>query len=138
MDLNAFLKPAVAVDPVEFVVSKRFLDKNKNPVPFTLKPITQAENDQLIKRATKVETVRGQRIETMNRAEYQSRLVVACTVNPNFQDPKMLEAYGEVDPIRLPGKMLLAGEFANLANKLMEVNGFADDAPEQLVEEAKN
>lgn len=138
-DLKAFLKPAVTTVTDKVIVSKRFVDeKTKAPIPFEIKSITQAENDALIKASTKTVVTKGQREEIFNRLQYKNRLVVECTAYPNFRDPELLTGYGVVDPLELPAKMLLSGEFAVLANAIMVVNGFGDESAEALVEDAKN
>lgn len=138
-DLKAFLKPSVAEMTNSVIVSNRFKDDDGNPAQFEIKSITQAQNDALIKASTKVVPgKRGQREEIFNKIQYQSRLVVECTAMPNFRDPELLQAYGVIDPLELPGKMLLSGEFAKLADAIMVVNGFEEEDPEVLREEAKN
>ena len=64
------------------------------------------------------------------------RIVVAATVEPDFTSEELCRAYGVLDPLEVPGKMLLAGEFKKLSEEIMRLSGF-DDA-EDLEEEAKN
>ena len=47
----------------------------------------------------------------------------------------MCEAYGTLDPMQVPGKMLTAGEFAALLDAISELSGFDAETPE---DEAKN
>ena len=49
--LNAFLNP-VQIENREVIVSNRFKENGK-PAPFVIRPITQEENKQLIKKHTK-------------------------------------------------------------------------------------
>lgn len=137
-DLKAFLKPAVTTVTDKLAVSKRFVDDKGKPIEFEIKSITQAENDALIKASTKVVVTKGQREEIFNRLQYKNRLVVECTSYPNFRDPELLAGYSVVDPLDLPAKMLLSGEFAVLANAIMVVNGFGDESADALIETAKN
>jgi hypothetical protein len=138
-DLKAFLKPSVAEITNSVIVSNRFADEDGKPATFEIKSITQTQNDALIKASTKtIQGKRGQREEIFNKIQYQSRLVVECTVMPNFRDPQLLQTYGVIDPLEAPGKMLLSGEFAKLADAIMVVNGFEEEDPEALREEAKN
>jgi hypothetical protein len=44
--------------------------------------------------------------------------------------------YNVIDPIDVPRKMFIAGEYARLINNIMEINGYKDI--EELTEEAKN
>lgn len=138
-DLKAFLKPSITEMTNSVTISNRFKDENGNLAQFEIKSITQEQNDALIKASTKiVQGKRGQREEIFNKIQYQARLVLECTAMPNFRDPEMLQAYGVIDPLELPGKMLLSGEFAKLADSIMVVNGFEEEDPEKLREEAKN
>ncbi|MDR3564814.1 MAG: phage portal protein [Negativicutes bacterium] len=137
-DLKAFLKPSVSVITHKIVVSTRFTDDHGKPVPFEIHSISQAENDALRKASTKTKTDKGQRVEIFDAGQYQARLVVACTAAPDFRSPEMLKAYGAADPLDVPGKMLLAGEFVNLGAAILEICGFNEETPEALKEEAKN
>ena len=136
-NLQAFLNP-VSVDEVkEVVISKRFVDKDGKPVPFRIKTIMQEENERLTRKCRKVETIRGQRVESLDNQKYNRALIVACTVEPDFRNADLCKAYGTVDPLDLPGKMLTVGEANNLAREILDLNGFSDEA-EQLEDEAKN
>lgn len=137
-DLKAFLKPAVTTVTDKVVVSSRFLDDDRKPIPFEIKSITQAENDALIKASTRVSVSKGQREEVLNKSQYQARLVVECVTYPSFRDPELLKGLGVVDPLDAPNRMLLAGEFAKLAAAIMVVNGFGDESADALIEAAKN
>lgn len=67
---------------------------------------------------------------------YTRRLVVSATVTPDFSSAEMCTAYGVMDPLEVPGRMLLAGEYTRLADEISKLSGFSD--PEDLEEQAKN
>lgn len=134
--LQAFLNPVATEVTEEVVISNRFLDEEKKPVPFVVKGITQEENNALIKRATTREKRNGQLVENLDRPKYQALLIQACVVEPDFCQKELCDKYGVVDPLMVPARMLLSGEYANLVNAIMETNGFQD--PENVEEEAKN
>ena len=136
-NLQAFLNPVSAEEVKEVVISKRFVDKDGKPVPFRIKTIMQEENERLTRKCRKVETIRGQRVESLDNQKYNRALIVACTVEPDFRNADLCKAYGTVDPLDLPGKMLTVGEANNLAREILDLNGFSDEA-EQLEDEAKN
>ena len=136
-NLQAFLNPVSVEEVKEVVISKRFVDKDGKPVPFRIKTITQEENERLTRKCRKVETIRGQRVESLDNQKYNRALIVACTVEPDFRNADLCKAYGTVDPLDLPGKMLTVGEANNLAREILDLNGFSDEA-EQLEDEAKN
>lgn len=131
------MNPVSAEEVKEVVISKRFVDKDGKPIPFRIKTIMQEENERITRKCRKVETIRGQRVESMDNQKYNRALIVACTVEPDFRNADLCKAYGTVDPLDLPGKMLTVGEANNLAREILDLNGFSDEA-EQLEDEAKN
>lgn len=135
--LSAFLHPEPMDITKEIIISDRFKEDGK-PVPFKIRTISQAENDALVKKAQKVDMVRGRRIQYQDDQKYTNSLIVACTVQPDFRDAELCQAYGTLDPLEVPGKMLLSGETAKLVEAIMTLNGFTIQSPEEEEEEAKN
>lgn len=135
--LSAFLHPEPMDITKEIIISDRFKEDGK-PVPFKIRTISQAENDALVKKAQKVDMVRGRRIQYQDDQKYTNSLIVACTVQPDFRDAELCQAYGTLDPLEVPGKMLLSGETAKLVEAIMNLNGFTIQSPEEEEEEAKN
>jgi hypothetical protein len=134
--LNAFLNPVVTEETQEIVISNRFRDDDGNPSKVTIKSITQGENQNLLKASTHtVKDSKGQ-YERFDNEEYKNRLVVACTVVPDFSNSDICKNYGTVDPNHVPGQMFLAGEYARLIKAIMDINGYKE--LEELREEAKN
>lgn len=131
--LSAFLKPAVPLAPQEFVVSNRFLDENGEVATILLRGLPQEENEVLIKASSKPNK---QGEEIFNGKEYNKRLIVACTVEPDFKSSELCKAYDVVDPLDVPARMFLAGEYTKLLRKIMEINGMKD--ADELKDEAKN
>ena len=135
--LSAFLHPEPMDITKEIIISDRFKEDGK-PVPFKIRTISQAENDALVKKAQKVDMVRGRRIQYQDDQKYTNSLIVACTVQPDFRDAELCQAYGTLDPLEVPGKMLLSGETAKLVEAIMNLNGFTIQSPEEEEEEVKN
>ena len=102
--LSAFLHPEPMDITKEIIISDRFKEDGK-PVPFKIRTISQAENDALVKKAQKVDMVRGRRIQYQDDQKYTNSLIVACTVQPDFRDAELCQAYGTLDPLEVPGKM---------------------------------
>ena len=61
--------------------------------------------------------------------------MVAATVEPDFRSEELCKAYSTMDPLEVPGRMLLAGEYGRLSKEIMRLSGFAED---DLEEQAKN
>lgn len=136
--LEAFLHPIAVEETKKVEVSKRFVGEDGKPVPFEIKTIPQGENSQLIKKFTRRKLVNGTTTEIFDTTGYTNALIVECTVQPDFQDSRMCEAYGVLDPMMVPGKMLLSGEYSALVGEIMKLNGFDADSLLKDEEEAKN
>lgn len=129
--LSAFLNPVSAEQEREVVISNRFQDEQGNPVPFRIRAITQEENDKIVN-SCKRRLKNGE--ETVDTRLLGRKLVVAATVEPDFRSTEMCEHFGTLDPLEVPGKMLLSGEYTRLMEAINDLSGFNDDA----VAEAKN
>lgn len=129
--LKAFLNP-VQVDNKEVVVSNRFMEDGK-VIPFIIRPITQKENEQLIKKYTKKDKKGA---ENFNRTEYVQALTASAVVFPDLTDAKLQDMYGlgETETLK---NMLLVGEYATLAQEVQSLSGLDTNINEDI-EEAKN
>ena len=132
-NLSAFLKPAYLREEKELVISKRFLDEQGNPAPFKIRSVSQEENEQITKASRRQRKINGMVQEYLDSIEYGRRLVVTGTIMPDFRAKEMCEAYGTLDPMQVPGKMLTAGEFAALLDAISELSGFDAETPEDEV-----
>lgn len=131
--LSAFLHPVSAGEEKEIIISKRFVDEKGEPIPFKIRAITQEENDAILKKSTRRVRENGQSVDKLDNVEFSRRMVVAATVDPDFSSKEMCDTYGVMDPLLVPGKMLLAGEYARLAREISQLSGFED-----MEEELKN
>ena len=122
--LSAFLHPVTTQEEKEVVISKRFQDEKGNPVPFKIRALAQEENDQITKQSTRQIKVNGQPVEKVDSADYTRRMIVAATVEPDSRSKELCDAYGTLDPLLVPGKMLLSGEYAALGRAIMSLSGF--------------
>lgn len=132
--LSAFLHPTVTTEEKEVIISKRFLGEDGKPVPFKIRSLTQEENAAIIKAATRQKKVDGQWQDSIDANELSARTVVEATIFPDFRSAELCEKYGTKDPVQVPGKMLLAGEFGLLIDAVSKLSGF----DKSLDEEAKN
>lgn len=130
--LKAFLNP-IQVENKEVIVSNRFQENGK-PVAFIIRPITQKENEQLIKKYTKRDK-RG--IEVTDRTEYIHALTASAVVFPDLKNAELQKAYGVLGEVELLKKMLYVGEFATLAEEVRTLSGLDEDINNNI-EEVKN
>lgn len=135
MDLFAFLNPEKPEEERKVIISDRFKNEAGEPQPFVIKPITQEENDRIKRACTKKSKVNGVKVEDFDQALYEKKLIIAATVIPPFENTELCERYGTLDPLEVPGKMLLTGEYARLVEAIAETSGFSAN---ELSEEAKN
>lgn len=131
--LNAFLHPE-EVENQEVIVSERFKENGK-PVPFVIRPITQTENEVLLKQSTKKSKKNEQ--GEFDRVAYQQALVAAAVVEPDLENAELQKAYGVLGAPKLLAKMLYIGEFALLMEAVQKLSGLDADINDEL-EEAKN
>ncbi|PNT91412.1 phage tail assembly chaperone [Clostridium thermosuccinogenes] len=130
--LKAFLNP-IKVENKEVIVSNRFQEDGK-PVPFVIRPITQKENEELIRKYTKKDK-KGQ--ETFNRTEYIHALTASAVVFPDLKNAELQKSYGVLGEAELIKTMLYVGEFAELAKEVQALSGLDVDINEDI-EEVKN
>lgn len=133
-DLSLFFaQNAGAAEPVEFVVSSRFKDAAGQPIPWKLRSMSEAENEEIRQSATKrVPVKKGVTMPETNPTEYVAKLIVASVTFPNLRDSKLQESYGVMGAESLLRKMLLPGEYAALAEKVQELNGYDRDMNEDI------
>ena len=124
--LSAFLNPATSGEEKEIVISNRFLDENGAPVPFKIRALSQEETDAITKKATRRMKVNGQTTEMLDSVDFSHRMVVAATVEPDFTSKEICDHLGVMDPLLVPGKMLLSGEYAKLMQEISALSGFND------------
>ncbi|NBD24321.1 phage tail assembly chaperone [Paenibacillus glycinis] len=138
-ELSAFFAQNPGVDMTEaFVVSDRFKDKQGHPVPWKIRTMTEAQNEEIRRSATRlVKGKNGAKVPETNSEDYLAKLVVASVVFPDLKNAELQQSYGVIGSEQLLKTMLLSGEYATLAQKVQTVNGFDRDINE-LVEDVKN
>lgn len=138
-DLQAFFAQNVESDITEeFVVSERFRGADGKPISWKLRTVTEAENEEIRKSATKrVKGKNGMKVPETNPEEYTAKLAAASVVYPSLKDAELQKSYGVLGAEDLLKKMLLSGEYAALIQKVEELNGYNRDINE-VVEEIKN
>ena len=134
-NLSAFLHPVTVQEEKEIVISRRFLDEDGSPARFKIRSITQDEADALLKQSTRTVKKRDGSLErTVDDQDFNRRLIVAATLVPDFRSTELCGAYGVMDPLMVPGKMLFSGEFSNLLREILDLSGLGGS----VEDEAKN
>lgn len=139
MDLSSFFREnAIKTEEVKYVVSTRFVDKNKKPVEWILKPVSSQIDEDLRRQSTITKkNISGQSQLELDVNKYIGLLAVACTVYPNLNDENLQNSYAVMGADSLLKKMLLPGEYANYLLKVQEICGF-DQKIDDMIKQAKN
>lgn len=130
--LSAFLHPEQAENK-EVVVSERFKENGK-PVPFVIRPITQKENEALLKKHRKVDK---QGVESFNRINYNRELTALAVVEPDLNSAELQKAWGVLGAADVLSAMLYVGEYSSLMEAALNLSGLDSDINKDI-EEAKN
>ena len=130
--LNAFLHP-VQVENREVVISERFQENGK-PVPFVIRPLTEEENENLIKKYTKKDKKGNEKFDQM---AYSRGMVSVAVVFPDLESAELQKSLGVLGSDKVLSKLLYVGEFAALLQEVHELSGLDKDINDE-VEEAKN
>lgn len=130
--LKAFLSP-IQTENKEVLVSDRFQEDGK-VVPFVIRPISQNENEAIIRKHTKKDK-KGN--EYFDRVAYNQDLVSTAVVEPDLKSDELQRAYGVIGESKLLTKMLYVGEYADLMKEVQALSGLDKDINDDI-EEAKN
>ncbi|WP_312281680.1 phage tail assembly chaperone [Oscillibacter sp.] len=129
--LEAFLHPVQAQETKEIIISNRFQQDGK-PVPFVIRALSEEENQKIRESCTRKTRNRAGNISSeFNANAFSVKMLIAGTVTPDFNSTELCSAYGTMDPMEVPGRMLLAGEYGRLSDAIAELSGFDDDIEEQ-------
>lgn len=119
------------------MVSIRFKDAEGKPVPWKLRSITEEENQECRRAATrKVKGKNGVYTPEIDPNDYMAKLMVTSVIYPDLKNSELQKSYGVLGAESLLRKMLLPGEFAALGERVQALNGFDRDMNE-LVDEVK-
>lgn len=128
--LAAFLNPELPEEQ-EIKISDRFKEDGET-VLFKIRPITQEMSDSIRKDCTR-RNAKGDRL--FDADKFMQMIIVEGTVFPDFRAKELCDAYKTLDPLTIPPKMLLAGEYQKLANAIMDLSGLGGG---EEIDEAKN
>ncbi|MDT3427700.1 hypothetical protein J2Z22_003263 [Paenibacillus forsythiae] len=138
-EFSLFFAQNVSCDTTEeFVVSTRFKDKDGKPAAWKLRSMTEDENQECRKAATrKIKGKHGAYTPEIDANDYMAKLMTASVVYPDLKNAELQRSYGVLGAEALLRKMLLPGEFAALGERVQALNGFGADMNE-LVDDVKN
>lgn len=129
--LSAFLNP-VQTENKEVIVSERFRENGKT-VPFVIRPITQQENEALMKKHRSVDKKSG--VEQFNRISYNREMTAMAVVEPDLNNAELQKRYGVLGADKVLSAMLYVGEYGTLMEAVQELSGLDQDINEDMDEE---
>lgn len=138
-NLKAFFADKAAITETEkVVISDRFKDEEGKPIPFELRYLTEEEAAEIRKQSTKVTKGRGgMKGQEFDNEKYMAVMAARSVVFPDLKNAELQKSYGVMGDGELLKKMLLAGEFSVLYEKIGQMNGFDRDIND-LKDDAKN
>ncbi|KAF6604461.1 phage tail assembly chaperone, partial [Bacillus sp. EKM417B] len=94
-DLSFFMPgKTVEAEEIRVPLSKRFVDKKGNIVPFIFKAITTERIDELEKESTTYKNVKGRgRVKDLDSQRFYARIAVESTIYPDFRSKELRDAY---------------------------------------------
>lgn len=123
-----------------YAATKSLVDKDGNPLLWTIKAISTRENDIIRDECTidvPIPGKMGAYRQKLNTSKYLAKLICAAVVEPNLNDKELQDSYGVMTPEDLVKEMIdNPGEYTDFTVFIQNFNGFT--TIEEKVEEAKN
>ena len=115
-------------------VPERTVSLKRLGIPVTIKGLTGKQIFSIRERCTiTVSEKRGRKHRELDEEAFNSALIAAATVKPNWGDTKLLTKYRASGAEEVIKRLLLAGEMAQLGDLVLEVSEFNTE-----LEEVKN
>lgn len=123
MDIKNFFKPCEITREIE--ISDRFCDEDGNISTFTIKSLTEIENE-----AIKTECFDSN--GNFDKTKYQIKIICKSVINPSLSNSELQAYYKVLGEEKLVKSMLLSGEYEFLCNEVMKICGFNEDFFEKV------
>lgn len=102
-------------------------------IPVTLRGLTGKQVFSIRERCTERKERKGRFTERLDEEQFNTALIAAATVKPNWGDSKLLAKYSASGPEEVIKRILLAGELSALGDVVLDLSGFNTD-----LEDVKN
>ncbi|WP_127849724.1 phage tail assembly chaperone [Lacticaseibacillus hulanensis] len=107
--------------------------------PFVVRSLTEDEVSDLRKQATKRVKQKGMLTSEVDTNKFSDLMIAAAVVEPDINNSKLQASWGlSGQPVKMLKRMLRAGEYADLGEKVQELSGFDAEDVDDLAEEVKN
>ena len=131
--LSAFLHPATDGTEKDVYVSDRFKDEKGNPVSVKIRALTQEDSETMRRASTHRPVKHGQSGDEIHPEDSKQRRLLKAVIDPDLSSEEACKACGVLDPLMVPGKLFLAGEYTKLMTEINRISGFG-----AVEDEAKN
>ena len=105
-------------------IPERTVKLERLGIPIKLRGLTGKQVYAIRDRCTERQNKRGQVSERLDTEQFNSALIAAATVSPNWGDPKLLAKYNASGPEEVIKRVLLAGELDALGDVVLDLSGF--------------
>ena len=122
-------------NPVDNITAKIKLGGRLKDFEFELKPMNNNDMNKYQKLCVK--NPGSAKKKEFDVQKFNELVVINNVISPNFKDPEWMKSAGVLTPEALLNKVLLAGEIAELSERVSEISGFGDNS-EDLEDEVKN
>jgi hypothetical protein len=133
------LEDLSVLEETEEITFPQFVSKETGKVvPWKIKAINAVKFEEIRKNSTRRITNRrtGQVTTETDTQRFEAELIANAVIVPNLNNDELQKAYGtQADPAGTARKMLKAGQYAELGQRVQALSGFDLD---DLVEEVKN
>lgn len=123
-NLSAFIKPAYTEKTIEIDLGDRFIDPETGEhEKVIMKTLTQEKIQEIARRSTHTKKINGREVQDLDAAENMNRCLVESIVFPDLKNRDLCLAHGTEDPIQLPPKLFMFGEYSALSQAFAKLNG---------------
>lgn len=121
-----------------YPATKALVDANGDPLLWTIRPLTTANNFELVGSCMGEVKIGDKVTRELDWAKYVQKLICMSVVDPNLYDKELQDSYGVMSPEDLVMEMINdPSEFEAFANYIRNFSGLLVNINDK-VEEAKN
>ncbi|TCZ70968.1 hypothetical protein E0485_23050 [Paenibacillus albiflavus] len=92
--------------------------------PIKLRGLTGKQVYNIRERCTERKEKRGQTTERLDEEQFNTSLIAASTISPNWGDSKLLAKFNASSGEEVIKRILLAGELSALGDVVLDLSGF--------------
>lgn len=99
-------------------------------IPVTLKGLTGKQVFRIREQCTERRERKGRVSERLDEEQFNTALIAAATLKPNWGDQKLLAKFNASGPEEVIKRILLAGELSALGDVVLDLSGFNTELSE--------